>query len=497
MSATLGAVQTVMETGLIRRGGRYSIRRVIPLDLQPHYGRREIVRALGTADPKEAKRLHALARVSLDREFDAARKAADEAPPRPAGPPAKWLAMTPEQRAQWHREKDEYDLGAIEADERDQLEEFATQRSAVGEAIAQARLRWEAETRDERAFFAEEAVARAKAAPQGVALTEVVKRWAAERKPIPRTVRRAENIIDRFEAVVGNLPVDQITRQHVLDFKDKMLATGTPANTNVLLTILGVVLNYAADNNLIPTNPAAKIKVQDKRLAKDKRDIFNEAALSSIFGSAIYVDGDRPLAAGGEAAYWLPLLALYTGARLDELGQLHPDDVHRESYRDGDEEKTAWVIRFIDNEERGQHLKSESARRRVPVHADLIALGFVEIAQAALAAGRGRIFYKLRPASDGKETGNYSKWFGRYRRSKLGLKGKDTPFHSFRHTFKHYSRLASIPADVHNEITGHETGDVADNYGGMSYPLAPLVEGIRRYRVPGFKLPAAPSTLYK
>jgi hypothetical protein len=453
MSATLGAVQTVMETGLIRRGGRYSIRRVIPLDLQPHYGRREIVRALGTADPKEAKRLHALARVSLDREFDAARKAADEAPPRPAGPPAKWLAMTPEQRAQWHREKDEYDLGAIEADERDQLEEFATQRSAVGEAIAQARLRWEAETRDERAFFAEEAVARAKAAPQGVALTEVVKRWAAERKPIPRTVRRAENIIDRFEAVVGNLPVDQITRQHVLDFKDKMLATGTPANTNVLLTILGVVLNYAADNNLIPTNPAAKIKVQDKRLAKDKRDIFNEAALSSIFGSAIYVDGD--------------------------------------------EEKTAWVIRFIDNEERGQHLKSESARRRVPVHADLIALGFVEIAQAALAAGRGRIFYKLRPASDGKETGNYSKWFGRYRRSKLGLKGKDTPFHSFRHTFKHYSRLASIPADVHNEITGHETGDVADNYGGMSYPLAPLVEGIRRYRVPGFKLPAAPSTLYK
>jgi integrase len=71
--------------------------------------------------------------------------------------------------------------------------------------------------------------------------------------------------------------------------------------------------------------------------------------------------------------------------------------------------------------------------------------------------------------------------------------GKDTPFHSFRHTFKHYCRLASIPTDVHNEITGHETGDVADNYGGMSYPLAPLVEGMGRYRVPGFKLPPPPA----
>jgi integrase len=65
-------------------------------------------------------------------------------------------------------------------------------------------------------------------------------------------------------------------------------------------------------------------------------------------------------------------------------------------------------------------------------------------------------------------------------------------FHSFRHSFKHHARQALIPADVHNALTGHETRSAADAYGGLSYPLAPLVEGIKRYRVPGFTLPEPP-----
>ena len=71
----------------------------------------------------------------------------------------------------------------------------------------------EAEAKESRAFRSREA-ADEKKAKGGIALSVVAARWAAERKPIPRTVRRAENIIERFEAVVGKLPVNQITRQH-------------------------------------------------------------------------------------------------------------------------------------------------------------------------------------------------------------------------------------------------------------------------------------------
>lgn len=71
-----------MPSGLIRRGGAYSLRRRIPKDLIEAFGgRNEIVRALGTNDREEAKRRHAIATVALNEEFDALRpKLTDGAP---------------------------------------------------------------------------------------------------------------------------------------------------------------------------------------------------------------------------------------------------------------------------------------------------------------------------------------------------------------------------------------------------------------------------------
>lgn len=61
-----------MPKGMIRReGGGYSLRRRIPLKLVAVYGgRTEIVRALGTKDFSEAKRLLARRTVELDDEFE-------------------------------------------------------------------------------------------------------------------------------------------------------------------------------------------------------------------------------------------------------------------------------------------------------------------------------------------------------------------------------------------------------------------------------------------
>jgi integrase len=330
---------------------------------------------------------------------------------------------------------------------------------------------------------------------RGTPLSVVVDKWAAENKPTDRFIRRTRNIVDRFEAVAGRVTVEEVTKEQVLAFKDQLVAKGqTAANINVMLPILGTVFNYAVDKlHLIQTNPAAKVRVADNRRAKDKRRAFEADELKALFSSPVYADGKRPQAGGGEAAYWLPLLALYTGARQTELGQLHPEDVVQEGYRDTDDkEQTAWVIRIVENTERGQRLKTEGSERRVPVHADLIALGFIRYAERAKAKGQSRLFPDITPNAEGELMGTWSKWFNRYLRRAVGVTDKRVVFHSFRHSFKHFARLASIPNDVHNEITGHETGDVADSYGGLSYPLAPLVDAIKRYRVPGFTLPAAP-----
>lgn len=485
-----------MPTGLIRReGGRYSTRRRIPLDLVPSYGgKAEIVRALRTSTPDDAKRLHALMWVALDEEFAAARAALKEQGLRPAPvPPPKRRSWTPAQRAEWQRKRDEYEQGDMELQWEhafDDYDNIPPARLEVEQAVSQARQRWEDEAAEARAE--RKRTTRAKGIPDAVALSVIVDKWEAERTPGLAAATRTRKIVERFEAVNGKLAVQAVTKQHVLALKDALIEEGqTASNTNVLIGMLGTILIYAMDKlHLTLTNPAARIRVADKRRAKDKRREFDEAALKAIFESRVYRDGLRPDAGGGEAAYWLPLLALYTGARQTELGQLHPDDIAQETYRDTDDkEQSAWVVRIVENAERGQTVKNEGSERRVPIHADLIALGFLKVAADAKAKGRSRIFHEITPNSVGVLMGNWSKWFGRYRRKECGLMGKDTPFHSFRHSFKHYARLATIPNEIHNEFTGHETGDVADTYGGLSYPLHPLVEGMKRYRVPGFKLP--------
>lgn len=277
---------------------------------------------------------------------------------------------------------------------------------------------------------------------------------------------------------------------------DKLEEEGTsPANIKVKLSRLRTLLSFAANRDMIPVNPALGVKVEYKQSASDKRQAFSREQLRLLFSGPVHVQGARPTGGGGDAAYWLPLLSLYSGARQTELGQLHPDDVYAEAYEDADGvEQSAWVMRFADNPDRNQRVKTEGSERRVPIHEDLIGLGFLEIVKAARDESRDRIFHKINPTIQGELMGNWSKWFGRYRRS-LGVSDKNTPFHSFRHSFKHHARESILDKAVNDAITGHESGDVGDKYGSLNYPLRPLVEGMARYRVPGFTLPPPPASL--
>lgn len=66
--------------------------------------------------------------------------------------------------------------------------------------------------------------------------------------------------------------------------------------------------------------------------------------------------------------YWGALLAMYTGARLNEVASLTCDDVKCE--------EGTWYF-DINDEEETKSLKTEAAKRKVPVHPDLIEYGFL------------------------------------------------------------------------------------------------------------------------
>jgi len=319
-------------------------------------------------------------------------------------------------------------------------------------------------------------------------LSELVDKWAAERTPRPKTISKMRNVIARFVKAVGVKPIEQVSKRDVVAFKDELLASGSSAaNVNQYLTELNVLLNFATQQAVIETNPAHGIRVKVNASPRDKRLPFDLPALTAIFNSPVYIKGERPTGGKGEAAYWLPLLALYTGARIEELCQLNTTDIKQVSYQDdSDEPVNVWVITVTDEGE-DQKLKNSGSRRIIPVHKVLIDLGFIDYVNSL---SIGQLFPALKPAKNfGTFSANWSKWFGNYLRNVIGVKDTRMVFHSFRHCFKDYARAASISTEVHNALTGHSSGDVAEHYGSNTYPLKPLVLAMSMYKVPGLVLP--------
>lgn len=498
-----------MTNHLIKRGSRYSIRRKIPLDLQDHYGRKEIVRALGTSDPTDARARCRAESVKLDEQFEAVRAAMQTAAA------IKTAQGSSAVTSEWTQEHEEYEREYAEWLETEgQPDPLDMQFAKHDEQVAREAKRRAKHQRQVSAY--EEALRRIFATPNAPALpvsaavvtppkttqrqisatvhlSNLVERWAKERSPERRTVDIANRVIGRFWEHCGRIPVAEITRAHVVQFKDKLLESGqTPTNTNKQLTILSTLLNYAANNLLASSNAAKGIKVEDRRNHKEARQPFDLPALRGIFSSAVYTQGERPGAGAGEASYWLPLLALLTGARLEELAQLRPEDVYEENYHaDDDMERSCWVMRITDAGE-GQAVKNVGSVRRFPIHPELIERGFVRYAQSQ--SGKPRIFDKLKVDTYGTEGGLFGKWFSKYLRGVCGVTDKRMVFHSFRHGFKDLCRHARIEDEVSDALSGHASGKVSRRYGATAYPLAPLVEAVAKIRIPGLALPPAPAS---
>jgi hypothetical protein len=196
--------------------------------------------------------------------------------------------------------------------------------------------------------------------------TTIIDLWAAERKVVQKGIDTHRGVVRWFYERVGKKAVDQITRKDVLAFKDSLIADNTAANTNMKLSRLQTLLQYAEDNDYREGNPAKGVRVLDNDAAKNKRKPFDVGSLNAIFSSPVYAENARPIQGKGEAAYWLPLLALFTGARLEELGQLRPIDVQFEQYHDENgEDRSAWFIHIREDAEDDLKLKNAASERIV------------------------------------------------------------------------------------------------------------------------------------
>ncbi|MGF6412560.1 DUF6538 domain-containing protein [Paraburkholderia sp. MM5482-R1] len=504
-----------MCTHLNERNGRYEFRRRVPKELQAVIRKTELYKGFGRIKRAEAVRLCRAESLRSDELFAELRAdLARAATPTPAiSDPISVKVRSIINAAQSDANAKR---AGLEDAERDRLESDEWYQSIVSHARDEGldedealefdrdvERRMQIERAAKRLLKDEEAerkppqLQRAAQPPvtgkPTLYFTDLIDAWDRERKKPQRTLDKAARAVRRFRELVGLMPIRDIQRSHIIAFKDALLSSGqTGVNTNKQIEQLSILLNFACKNDRLTTNVAKGIRAAVRKAGKPVIS-FSEDALQAIFSSPVYSENTRPAGGAGEAAYWLPLLALFTGARLEELCQLAPDDIREEAYIDADDtRKTAWCLRLVHNDERGQAVKNAGSVRRIPLHPDLIALGFVAYAHSH--KGKPRIFPALKPNSYGEESGNWSKWFGKYLRGPCGVTDKRMVFYSFRHTFKDTCRERSIGKDVADAMQGHDDGDASSGYGSEFYPLRPLVEALSLFRIHGLTVPGVPAT---
>jgi integrase len=196
------------------------------------------------------------------------------------------------------------------------------------------------------------------------------------------------------------------------------------------------------------------------RLDEDEpdREPFTPEELRTIFGSSVYTQGEQPEGGKAEAAFWLPLLALLAGARLGDYAGLSVADIQT------DETANVPVMMLREDTRRGRKLKTKSTARTIPVHPELVRIGFLRFVESRGGNGTDAwLFPLIAPGTKG--TAAWSKWWARHLDS-LGITDERKVFHSFRHNMKDALRkVDGVPADLNDAITGHAGGGVGRSYG--------------------------------
>lgn len=310
--------------------------------------------------------------------------------------------------------------------------------------------------------------------------------WQTQKKPARRSIRAAADCIKWLSAQVNNKRASKITKADIVAYKDKRLELVTAGTVQKDFNLINGIFNNAVANAKLNSNPAEGVTVPvDKRKPKP-RVTFSLSDLQNIFKAPIYTENHRPIGGAEEASFWLPLIALFTGARLTEIGQLLIEDIQ-------EEQNISYFFITTESDSEApdstkKSLKTASSHRRVPIHSELIRCGFMEYVASMREAGHKRLFPAIKSAATRPLTASFSQWFGNYKRKVLMITDSRKTFHSFRHTFKDACRVSDISKELHDKLTGHASGNEGDNYGDDFYPLQPLAKAISKLSYEGLDL---------
>lgn len=289
----------------------------------------------------------------------------------------------------------------------------------------------------------------------------------------------------RVREVLCSLPPNATKRLPGLTLEQAAVTAkerGWPAlhhkTANNYLNYLSALFNWAVKEGHVERNNAVGLQVAAPQRQTKSRLPFSTEQLNRIFNARLYQTAAGDIGSR-DGRFWVPLLSLWTGMRLNECVQLRADDV---LVRDAVE-----VILIREDEEGDKRLKTHASERFVPVHSELKKIGFLSYVTKTKRAGAVRLFPELPKGKRGHYSDPFQKWFSRFLTS-IGAKTPKTSFHSFRHCYRDALREADISPERVRALGGWTSKGGAEEIYGAGHRASTLAKEIEKVAYPGLDL---------
>ncbi|MDY7779546.1 site-specific integrase [Burkholderia pseudomallei] len=474
----------------LSRHGVYSFRLVLPASLRAALGQTEIKRSLGTKNPASARLLAYALSAKLLPIIDQARRLVAFDPDNIDAQAIRRLiveGLRVEPNGAVFVDRLETTPGR----EAEELREFAamiertrsrTQQRMAGEPSAA-----QLAERDELAA----AIGLAPRAPVDVPqkLDEAIAAWLSHLGALAGSTRKAyaTALAGLARAVGGpDTMVHAISRGQCIRYAEGLLAPGAdgkslhPKTVRSQINASELFLKWAVGNGRHPgPNPLEGVaRPSPTRSDEGGAEAFTLDELRLIFEPDRYNKAKRP------HQFWAPLIALFTGARANEIAQLRLSDL---------EEADGLPCIRIDHDPRGDNptrTKNADSVRTIPMHPELIRLGLLVYAKDVQSAGGTRLFPHLPMDSMGKREKYISRDFNEKHLLDVGVhQPRRKVFHSFRDTAEtalHANGANPVQID---EWIGHKAEGMGASRYKVKFTPAQLAELVLpRLQYPGLDL---------
>jgi len=268
-----------------------------------------------------------------------------------------------------------------------------------------------------------------------------------------------------------------LTIKQVMELNLSQKETQTPQNINKRLSKLSVFGNWGVRQGLLLTNPFSGMKFLVKK-QPNRRQPFTTDDLKKILKPETYlnwtINFEHPYKIhkvnNKLPYYWVFLLGIFSGMRTNEMCQLRLSDLKKVD--------KFWFM-FVEDSENTK-VKTESSIRKIPLHPQLIELGFIDYVGNLRKKKKTRVFWELREDRDGfasKVSRHYNEKFlpaiGVWEKHKKVL-------YCTRHTFINKLYSEKVDENVIKTLVGHEKEFTMKHYGGDPFTPEVLLEEISK-----------------